>query len=358
MPAPVDDESSFECPFCKNPCSASALRCDACQRKLPWAIHLEQLGNELKEREPNRVRATFTFLKEAFDHIQGTGRISPSAIKGLIASWIMPRTVIVVGGLLGGGALIIQTAILYQQTKLLERQDAISRRQREIEYKKNILLLTNAKNRMHEISNELKVGRKIFCYFECEKNIYLMLPSRNSGTNKIDDLRVGLEAMFFDHAKTITELELGNPSTDRIIDFGRDVRDVKLGSLTPKVDLSQLNQVAESCNISNHYLRRVSTQLNSGRSIEGFLAYSIYGESELKAVGYAHALSAAMYQKGIVKELPNAMKTNLKDFIITGDNISDLITREREISASAFEKMEKMCENEIKEYMDIYKKGE
>jgi hypothetical protein len=110
------------CPYCKTPNSAEAKECSECHEIFPWAADVAKLREELKEREVNRGRATFTLIDEAFGAATGGKPISVAAIKGFAFAWLFPRALIVVGSLLTGIVLGIQTFILFQQTRLLQDQ--------------------------------------------------------------------------------------------------------------------------------------------------------------------------------------------------------------------------------------------
>lgn len=121
---PPSEVRSFDCPYCNAPQLPDALDCTSCGRKFPWSLHLEKMYDELKEREPNRLRATATLVQEAFSAARGGKPVSVSALKGFVTSWLLPRTVIVLGSLAGGVLLAAQTYILWNQTKLLSQQTA------------------------------------------------------------------------------------------------------------------------------------------------------------------------------------------------------------------------------------------
>lgn len=96
--------------------------CKKCKAPLPWAEDIRKMRDELKEREVNRGRATFTLIDELVGHAKGEKPVSVAAIKGFAFAWLFPRTLIVVGSIITGLVLIVQTAIIFQQTQLLERQ--------------------------------------------------------------------------------------------------------------------------------------------------------------------------------------------------------------------------------------------
>ena len=114
--------SMISCPSCGRQTDAASRTCADCGVPFPWSLHYDKLEEQLKERESNRIRATATLVQEAFEAAKGGKPVSLAAIKGFVTSWLFPRTVIVLGSLLGGVLLFAQTYILWNQTKLLELQ--------------------------------------------------------------------------------------------------------------------------------------------------------------------------------------------------------------------------------------------
>jgi hypothetical protein len=114
--------SPITCPSCGEKVAYDKPACPSCTKPFPWSIEIEKVQEQLKERETNRIRATATLVQEAFEAAKGGKPISISAIKGFVTSWLFPRTVIILGSLLGGIVLVAQTYILWNQTRLLELQ--------------------------------------------------------------------------------------------------------------------------------------------------------------------------------------------------------------------------------------------
>lgn len=118
-----DAESQrMTCVFCKQEVAADSSSCPACGKDFPWVEQLNRMRELMKEREPNRLRATWVVVEEVFDYLKTGKPLSQSAIKGLIGAWLFPRALIVVGSVVTGLVLIAQTVILARQTAFLDVQ--------------------------------------------------------------------------------------------------------------------------------------------------------------------------------------------------------------------------------------------
>lgn len=115
-------DSETLCPFCRAPMSDDAARCSKCGTIMPWDLRIRVLHDEIKSRESSRLRATITLVEEAFDAFSQGKPISLSAIKGLLTAWFFPRAIIVIGSVIGGLILAVQTWILWNQTQFLALQ--------------------------------------------------------------------------------------------------------------------------------------------------------------------------------------------------------------------------------------------
>lgn len=116
-----------KCPYCKETTDANADSCAICREPFPWSAQLAEVSTQLKERDTNRLRTTLTLINEAHKAYTGGPPVSPAAIRGFALSWLLPRTVIVIGSIAGIIILGIQTYILWSQTRLISQQAAASR---------------------------------------------------------------------------------------------------------------------------------------------------------------------------------------------------------------------------------------
>lgn len=117
------------CPYCKKPQEPAVEVCSACGATLPWVHGHQELRQEIanlraqvKEREVSRFRATVTLVEEFFVYARGGQPVSLAALKGFITAWLFPRTLIVIGSIVGGLILAVQTYIIWSQTQLLAQQ--------------------------------------------------------------------------------------------------------------------------------------------------------------------------------------------------------------------------------------------
>lgn len=150
-------ETNIKCPYCRGSIVADAATCLHCQEPLPWASEIARLQEQLKERETSRLRATFTLVDELMGASKSGKPVSMAAIKGFITSWLFPRTVIILGSLLGGAVLVAQTVILYNQTNLLDTQAKAAQIEQEGKLRERIANLSNfaiAAKLIHTIYSE------------------------------------------------------------------------------------------------------------------------------------------------------------------------------------------------------------
>lgn len=80
-----------------------------------------EIRDQLLSRETNRGVATVALIEELVDSIKNKRAPNPFAIKGFIFAWLFPRTLIVLGSVIGGMVLIIQAVLLYQQNSIVNR---------------------------------------------------------------------------------------------------------------------------------------------------------------------------------------------------------------------------------------------
>lgn len=151
-----------KCPYCKAPYKEGSRKCMHCGSLFPWAAEVEQLHQQLKERETNRIRATATLVQELFGAAKGGPPVSMSAIKGFVTSWLFPRTLIVIGSLVGAVILGIQTYILWNQTKMLALQTQAAQLDQSAKLRErmatNALLATDIKRLILAYSKKVDVA--------------------------------------------------------------------------------------------------------------------------------------------------------------------------------------------------------
>lgn len=110
------------CPYCGTAILTATKRCPQCNAGLLWQEADERLRDELKEREVNRGRATFTLIDEVVRAAKGGQPVSVAALKGFAFAWLFPRAMIVIGSVITGIVLIVQTLILWQQSNVMQDQ--------------------------------------------------------------------------------------------------------------------------------------------------------------------------------------------------------------------------------------------
>lgn len=130
-------QAAAACPYCKGALRPiDTKQCPSCQATFPWdrgiADLKRELQLELKERETGRIRATLTLVDEVFSHAKGGPPVTLAAIKGFVNAWLLPRVVVVVGSMLAALVLIVQTWILFQQTRLIDVQARAARFEQEV----------------------------------------------------------------------------------------------------------------------------------------------------------------------------------------------------------------------------------
>src|SRR5687768_16409259 len=105
------DKPAFACFSCNAICDPGRDHCASCAAIFPWVAELRDLRNAMKESEPSRFRATAVLADELVHALRGEGRVSPSAMKGFLFAWLLPRVVVVLGSLLATVVLCVQTYI-------------------------------------------------------------------------------------------------------------------------------------------------------------------------------------------------------------------------------------------------------
>lgn len=114
--------AAAKCPYCRAPYTPAVDACSRCGEAYPWANEINELRDQIKEREISRLRSTATLVEEVIAASRGGKPVSVSAIKGFITAWILPRTMIVLGSVLGAAILGVQTYILWNQTQVMTMQ--------------------------------------------------------------------------------------------------------------------------------------------------------------------------------------------------------------------------------------------
>lgn len=118
--------SSFACPFCEARCNSKSSSCDHCGEPFPWSSAVEVLRDDIRTREPSRIRALLNLAEEIQEWVAGGKPPSPAAIKGVVYSLVFPRLVLVVGSIAASIVLIAQTIIMYRQNEILDAQTRLS----------------------------------------------------------------------------------------------------------------------------------------------------------------------------------------------------------------------------------------
>lgn len=122
----IEELKSVHCPYCREAIEVpGANACRKCGAAFPWSVVAGELRNEMKERETSRLRATATLTNELIGAMAGGPRPTIQAVKGFVNAWLLPRAVLVAGGLLGGLAVALQVAVMIQQTSIMENQTAL-----------------------------------------------------------------------------------------------------------------------------------------------------------------------------------------------------------------------------------------
>jgi hypothetical protein len=146
---------SATCPFCKAAYEIGCTACPTCQTTFPWTADIERLKDEIKSREPSRVRASLALAEEVVETIRTGKPVSSGAIKGLITAWLLPRTVIVMGYLIGATILALQTWILWNQTQFLATQTRAAQIEQAAKLRERLGLTVNYKHRLDNIAHSL-----------------------------------------------------------------------------------------------------------------------------------------------------------------------------------------------------------
>lgn len=135
----------FQCPYCKSEQIDESSECTECKAHFPWIRGLDELRQQMKERETSRLRATTTLIHEAIEASRGGPPITLSAIKGFAASWLFPRTFIVLGSLAGALLLGLQTWVIWGQTRLLTQQAEAAREEQAVRLRERLSTLNALK---------------------------------------------------------------------------------------------------------------------------------------------------------------------------------------------------------------------
>lgn len=115
----------LQCPYCEADNVHDAKVCLSCKQGIAWVKHLHLIEDDIKSREPSRVRATITLIEEAIRAKNGGPGVSIAAVKGFATAWLMPRAMLVIGSIIGGLMIALQTAILFQQNSLVAEQNKL-----------------------------------------------------------------------------------------------------------------------------------------------------------------------------------------------------------------------------------------
>lgn len=125
----AEGKNLLSCPFCRASIDMAAEHCSSCNSIFPWVLtarelraRCDQLWDEMRARETNRLRATTAVLQEAFAQARTGKRISIPTLVGLANAWLMPRAVVIAGSIFATVLLGWQTYILWKQSDLLKAQ--------------------------------------------------------------------------------------------------------------------------------------------------------------------------------------------------------------------------------------------
>lgn len=154
-----------KCPYCQAAYKEEDGKCAECKALFPWAIEAREIREDIKSREVNRGRATFTLIEEIYKYGKEGKPVSMAAMKGFAFAWLFPRTVILLGSILAGAVLVVQTAIIYRQNELIEGQNELMQKQTvamQLEHteKLRLRIAANAElvDRLTELSNVKMTG--------------------------------------------------------------------------------------------------------------------------------------------------------------------------------------------------------
>lgn len=155
------------CPFCKAAVSGEELACPVCAIPFPWSKQRDLLLEQIKERETNRVRATYTLVEELVQSGRTGKPVSLAALKGFLASWLFPRTVIVIGSLAATFFLFAQTYILYNQTQLLGIQAAAAQIDQESKLRDAAVSTARLKQLWEQVTKDVISDPSMLCEQAC-----------------------------------------------------------------------------------------------------------------------------------------------------------------------------------------------
>lgn len=165
-----NDPSEPLCPYCRVPTGGSIDCCPSCKVRFPWATQVEQLRSEMKERETNRLRATYTLVSEAFEHATGGRPMTAAAVKGMINALILPRAMILFGSLLGVLFVGLQTYVIWTQTRLLAQQAEAARVEQADRLRDRIARASVRVDEIDQIAKHLPPSSQSKCDDECRSS--------------------------------------------------------------------------------------------------------------------------------------------------------------------------------------------
>lgn len=246
------------CPYCKADYEEENGHCKSCNEPFPWTVGDSRLRDEIKSREVNRGRATFTLIEEIHRAVNGGPRVSLAALKGFAFAWMYPRVIIAIGSIAMLAVVIIQTMIFYRQTELIQVQsdaaavEKAARLQESISAN-NLLLskLSRATGLFDFPKNLLPCDQKILpCAEEAASEILLVTERYEYPDSSLpkSDTQIDLLISSSQRAREIVQAELFavniRPSTARSFDSALDQAVVqcfyppkKLGKVKNALDL-------------------------------------------------------------------------------------------------------------------------
>ena len=212
------------CPYCKAPYQVKNGACAHCEVVFPWEAIGERLTDEIKSREANRARATFTLVDEVFQAASGKGKLSNAAVKGFFFAWIYPRTVIVIGSILSALILTFQTWLICQQTQLIKYQSDAARVENAARLRERIgnngLLVTQIESLhrrlawLDEVRNACDPHHTPCTVTAAEEIQRTVSFQANDGKPGVQDLRQGTVLGLLLSARKANELLYGELSSD------------------------------------------------------------------------------------------------------------------------------------------------
>lgn len=150
--------SAMKCPYCHNPLADEISPCPACTEELPWIVGDSRIVALVKERETSRIRAIATFVQDLESYVRRGTPFPIHALRGLVTALLLPRVVLVAGGMLAALAGGTQVWILYQQTVLMERQTTFLSNQTFAAELSTLVELPRLRAHMVEVSSDLTLA--------------------------------------------------------------------------------------------------------------------------------------------------------------------------------------------------------